>query len=289
MWVAAAPIVRPRTPPNARHHSRAPAASLLLSSSPSRAARSRDVDLPALPVHLHRLPEPLRVRAVPDAGARPEVRRDDRRLRADDHRRGAAVQRGPLDLRHDHQPGAAGLPGRQAGDHRGRRLLDRRLVRVGVQGGPRARQRPGAAQPAQHGQAQGHQPRRARGDLRDHRLGRLRRDRLPHRAARTGRAVHRPRGGGGRRPGPRLQPQRQLALEAADDQVLLRPGAPEEPRAGAALGDVPVGLPHRLPPPRAARTRADPREPQHRRHPDQVRRGPVPDPADQKSAATAPS
>ena len=53
---------------------------------------------------------------------------------------------------------------------------------------------------------------------------------------------------GGRRPDPRLEPEPELAHPAPDDQVLLRPRAPEEPRARARSGDVPVGLPHRVSP-----------------------------------------
>ena len=52
---------------------------------------------------------------------------------------------------------------------------------------------------------------------------------------------------------------------------------------GLRLGAVPVGLPDRVSPPRADRARADPREPQHPRRPDQVRRGPLPHPPDRQA------
>ena len=89
--------------------------------------------------------------------------------------------------------------------------------------------------PVNMGKRKGINARRARVARRDHRLGRLRRDRVPDRAARAGRAVHHARDRRGRRPRPRLEPERELAHAAADDQVLLRPGAPEEPRARARL------------------------------------------------------
>ena len=159
-------------------------------------------------------------------------RRDDRGLRADGHGRGPALQRGRVHLRHDHQPRAARLPDRQADGHRRRRLLHRRQLRVGAARPPRsARTSRVLRNPFNMGKRRASTTRSAQTDAGDHRLGRLRRHRLSDRAPRAGRALRQPRDRRGRRPRPRLEPERELAHPDADHQVLLRPGAPEEPRA----------------------------------------------------------
>ena len=185
---------------------------------------------------------------------------------------------GQLDLRHHRQPRRSSTIRREKLErHRRRRLLHRRQLRVGLPGGARIYpERARAAQPAQHGQAQRHQPRRARVDAEIIVSRRLRRDRRSDaRCASWWRAS--PRRTSPRSAGASTSPTRTTTgSRAADHQVLLRPGASEEPRALDALGDVPVGLPHRVSPPRADRARADPREPQHPRRADQVRRRSLP-------------
>ena len=149
------------------------AASLLLSGD------ARAVTLPDLSLHLHRLPEPLRVRALPDARSRQEARRDDRGLRADRSRSSCrSSTRAGRSTTRSSSLVEARLPAAQARGHGRRRLLDRRQLRVGVQGARASSRNVRVLRNAvQHGQAQGHQPRRARVDVRDHRVGRLRRHR----------------------------------------------------------------------------------------------------------------
>ena len=179
---------------------------------------------------------------------------------------------------------AARLPGRQAVGHRRRRLLDRRQLRVGA-ARPRASTPTSAccATRSTWASARASTTRCARRRPRSSSRSTPTSSSIRPRCASSSRASSSPRDRGGRRARPRLEPERELAHPAADDQVLLRPGAPEEPRARPALGDVPVGLPHRVSPPRADRARADPREPQHPRHPDQVRRGPLPHAPDRQA------
>src|SRR5690606_38212838 len=80
--------------------------------------RFADVGVSDLPLHPAGLRQPLSVRPLPGAGSRPHVRREDPGLRADGDGRGAALQRGAVDLRPHQEPGPARLPGGEPARHR---------------------------------------------------------------------------------------------------------------------------------------------------------------------------
>ena len=233
---------------------------------------------PRLPVHHGGLRQPLRPRPLSQAGQGAALRRDGRRLRADGH---ASSCRSSTRGRPSSTPSRASSRSTTRPTSSSVTVVDDCSTDDSYAWALRAadapsRSRPRAAEPAQHGQAHGHQPRRARERRRDHRLRRQRRDRRPQRRARAGRALLGARHRRRRWARPRVEPQRQLADAHADHQILLRAGAAQEPRALDALGDVPVGLSDRLSPPRARRARADPREPQRLRRAHQVRRRSLP-------------
>ena len=117
---------------------------------------------------------------------------------------------------------------------------------------------------------------------RDHRLGRLRRRRRSRRDPPARPPLHRATHRRGRRLGRRPQQARELADADAGREVLVRLLLHEEPRVGVPPRDVPLGLPHRVPPLGARRARAGPREPQDPRRADQVRRGSLPHPPDRQ-------
>ena len=94
--------------------------------------------------------------------------------------------------------------------------------------------------------------------------------------------VHRRPDRRGRRLGRRPQQAGQLAHPDAGGEVLVLVLLHEEPRVGVPPRDVPVGLPHRVPPRGPRRARAGAREALGARRADQVRRGSLPDPPDRQ-------